>query len=119
MSIAQKCIYLESDYCLSVHLCCWLIKLLWDLQNLKNNSVYSGKNIFKELKLSSALIWRSYFGGPNTQLSTQSGLKLETWYSSADYCWKGKFILEPDSIVSAPIFMWIPKKFETIVYVKF
>ena len=51
---------------------------LWHLQNLKNISVYSGKNLFKKVLTLLSFIRRSYFGGPNTQLSTQSGLKLET-----------------------------------------
>ena len=72
MALVLKYMYLESDYW-SVHPCCWLIKYLLHLQNLKNNSVCSDKTLFKEVKLSSALIWISYFGGPNTELSTESG----------------------------------------------
>ena len=52
----------------------------------QKNSVYSGKNLFKKVELSLALIERYYFRGPNTQLSSQRGLKLEIQYSSVNCC---------------------------------
>ena len=51
LAIGLKHIYLIKGVYSVVHTCCWLIRHLWHLRNLKNTFVWSGTNLFKEVNL--------------------------------------------------------------------